>query len=142
MDGRTEPKILTGTDFGTRYGFLVRIFIGTVHATDFGTDSNLVRYVVRIFVRKNPYRNGFFSVRYGLRRKFRKYIFVPERIFVTNSVTRTVPNIILYQKSVPRTIPYQFVPTVRLSMIKLVLPTKSEFFAPEGSKVQDSPDEP
>ena len=35
MDGRTEPKIRTGTEFGTWYGFLVR--------------DLMVRYVVRIF---------------------------------------------------------------------------------------------
>ena len=73
MDGSIVPKIRTGTDFGTWYGFLVRDlmvryvvrifgtdFFGTVRGTDFGPDSNLVRYVVRILVRKNPYRNGFF----------------------------------------------------------------------------------
>ena len=34
MGGRTVPKIRTGTDFGTWYGFLVRVL--------------MVRYVVRI----------------------------------------------------------------------------------------------
>ena len=70
---KSEPvrNLGRGTDFwseiqwsGTWYGFSVRIFFSTVRGTDFGPDSNLVRYVVRILVRKNPYRYGFFF-RYG-----------------------------------------------------------------------------
>ena len=43
MDDRTVPKIRPSTNFSTWNGFFVRNF--------------LVRYVVRISVRKNPYRN-------------------------------------------------------------------------------------
>ena len=57
IDGRTVPQFWTGTDFGTcTYEFSVLIFIGEVRGKDFGTGSNLVRYVVRISVRTNPYR--------------------------------------------------------------------------------------
>ena len=52
MDGRTVPNL-----YHVLKSVLVRIFIRTVRDTDFGTDPNLVRYVVRILVRKNPYRN-------------------------------------------------------------------------------------
>ena len=47
MDGRTVPKIRTGTDFGMWYRFLVR--------------DLMVGYVVRIF--GTDFRHGFFSVR-------------------------------------------------------------------------------
>ena len=80
MDGRTVPKIRTGTEFGTWYGFLVRDLMvryvvrifgtdffqygtwygiwsglepGTVRGTDFGTDFFSVRYVVRTKISKN-----------------------------------------------------------------------------------------
>ena len=50
MDGRTVPKILTGMEFGTWYGFLVRdllvryvvrIFVSTVRGTHFGTKKSV-----------------------------------------------------------------------------------------------------
>ena len=92
MDDRSVPKIrrtdsvpvrilVRVTDFwyeirwyGTWYAFSDRIFIGTVRGTNFGTGSNLVRYVVRIIrtvtdfctefrttfrTNKNAYQNAF-----------------------------------------------------------------------------------
>ena len=59
--------LVRGPDFwseicwsGPWSGFSVRIFVGPVRGPEFGPDSNLVRSVVRILVRKNPYRGGFF----------------------------------------------------------------------------------
>ena len=48
-------------------------FSGTVLGTEFGPESKLERYVVRILVRKNPYRNRFClgTVR-GTERNFEK----------------------------------------------------------------------
>ena len=81
MDDRTVPKIRTSTNFSTWNGFFVRNFLvwyvvrifGTVLSTEFGPDSNLVRYVVGISVRKNPYRNKICT-----EQKFEKYR-VPSR---------------------------------------------------------------
>ena len=73
MDGRTVPKIRTGTDFGTWYGFSVR--------------NLLVRYVVRIFG-PDFFRYGtWYGLWYGLDpgpvrgTDFGTKKSVPERIF-------------------------------------------------------------
>ena len=78
MDGRTVPKIRTGTDFGTWYGFSVR--------------NLLVRYVVRNFG-PDFFRYGtWYGLWYGLDpgpvrgTDFGTKKSVPERIFFGTDV--------------------------------------------------------
>ena len=77
MDGRTNGTDWYGTVRGTDFWY--EILFGSVRGTDFGTVF-LVRYAVRIFCTNKSSR--------------------------PKSVQRTVKNKILYQKSVPRTVPY------------------------------------
>ena len=100
MDDRTVPKIRTGTDFGTWTDFWYQIcWFGTWYG-----------FPVRIFPVRALTWNGFWYEKNKFRTTFRTnknaYQIVP----------RTVPNKISHRKSVPGSVPYRFVSTVRPSM--------------------------